>query len=64
MNISVNLPKSKTLKDNVMLNSNKLKYLNKSIRQELEEKEYQKKKIDEINNELLEKKQNYVIIKR
>ena len=38
MNISVNLPKSKTLKDNVMLNSNKLKYLNKSIRQELEEK--------------------------
>ena len=63
MNISVNLPKSKTLKDNVMLNSNKLKYLNKSIRQELEEKEYQKKKIDEINNELLEKNRTMLLLK-
>ena len=50
-NSNVNLIRSKTYKDNETLYRNKLKNLNVEIKQGLKEKEYQKKKIVEINKE-------------
>ena len=48
----INLLRSKTYKDNMIAYRNKLNKLNKSINQGLKEKEYQKKKLSEINKEL------------
>ena len=47
----INLLRSKTYKDNMIAYRNKLNKLNKSINQGLKEKEYQKKKLSEINKE-------------
>ena len=57
--INVNLLRSKTSKNNVIINKNKLKNLTKSIMKGMKEKEYQKKKIDEINNEYNNIKKQY-----
>ena len=46
--------RSKTYKDNMIMYRNKLNKLNLSISQGLKEKEYQKKKLSEINNEFSE----------
>ena len=48
-NKSTDLLRSKTHKDNTIMNRNKLNTLNKSLKQGMQEKEYQKKKIYEIN---------------
>ena len=50
-NLNFNLIRSKTYKDSVALNRSKLNFLNRSIKQGMQEKEYQKKKIVEINTE-------------
>jgi len=50
-NLNFNLIRSKTYKDSVALNKSKLNFLNRSIKQGMQEKEYQKKKIVEINTE-------------
>ena len=50
-NSNVDLIRSKTYKDNETLYRNKLKNLNIKIKQGIKEKEYQKKKIVEINKE-------------
>ena len=50
-NMNFNLLRSKTYKDSVALNRSKLNFLNRSIKQGMQEKEYQKKKIVEINTE-------------
>ena len=50
-NMNFNLLRSKTYKDSVALNRCKLNFLNRSIKQGMQEKEYQKKKIVEINTE-------------
>jgi hypothetical protein len=50
-NLNFNLLRSKTYKDSVALNRSKLNFLNRSIKQGMQEKEYQKKKIVEINTE-------------
>ena len=47
----INLLRSKTYKDNMIAYRDKLNKLNKSINQGLKEKEYQKKKLSEINKE-------------
>ena len=47
----INILRSKTYKDNMIAYRNKLNKLNKSINQGLKEKEYQKKKLSEINKE-------------
>ena len=47
----INLLRSKTYKDNMIAYRNKLNKLNKSINQGMKEKEYQKKKLSEINKE-------------
>ena len=62
-NNEINLLRSKTYKDNIALNSFKLKALNQSIKQELEAKEYQKKKIDKINKELFNKNKSILLLK-
>ena len=51
---SINILRSKTYKDNMIMYRNKLNKLNLSISQGLKEKEYQKKKLSEINNEFSE----------
>ena len=50
-NMNFNLLRSKTYKDSVALNRSKLNFLNRCIKQGMQEKEYQKKKIVEINTE-------------
>ena len=50
-NMNFNLLRSKTYKDSVALNRSKLNFLNRKIKQGMQEKEYQKKKIVEINTE-------------
>ena len=55
-NKSTDLLRSKTHKDNTIMNRNKLNTLNKSLKQGMQEKEYQKKKIYEINNEFSQMK--------
>ena len=62
-NNDINLLRSKTYKNNIALNSFKLKALNQSIKQELEAKEYQKKKIDKINKELFNKNKSVLLLK-
>ena len=62
-NNDINLLRSKTYKNNIALNSFKLKTLNQSIKQELEAKEYQKKKIDKINKELFNKNKSVLLLK-
>ena len=59
----INLLRSKTFKNNIALNSFKLKALNQSIKKELEEKEYQRKKIDKINKELFNKNKSVLLLK-
>jgi len=50
-NMNFNLLRSKTYKDSVALNRSKLNFLNKRKKKRMQEKEYQKKKIVEINTE-------------
>ena len=58
-NLNIKLLRSKTYKDNVTLNRNKLNSLNRLLKRGMKEKEYQKKKIDEINNEFSDMKNQF-----
>ena len=59
-NFNINLIRSKTYKDNVALNSNKLNSLNRLLKRGMKEKEYQQKKIVEINNEFSDMKNQFM----
>ena len=61
-NNNTNILRSKTFKDNIVMNSFKLKALNQTIKKELEAKEYQKKKIEKINKELFDKNKSILLI--
>ena len=58
-NFNIKLLRSKTYKENVTLNRNKLNSLNRLLKRGMKEKEYQKKKIDEINNEFSDMKNQF-----